>query len=123
MSETQPVKQPVCAVHVASRGPRFYRGADGVIQFKITLDARSSIGPRAMTEADKHQYPTAWKDFQDEEVAEALDAEAREAKRAEAERRALERISVTADPDVKAAHEAAAAERQAAMDKKRRGGL
>lgn len=116
--------RPVVAAHVSSRGPRFYRGEDGAIMFKITLDARSSIGPRPMIDADKHQYPTAWKAFEDEEAAEQLAAEERECIRAEGECQALERIGKPIDVHgAKAAADADKAERQAAMDRKRGGGL
>jgi hypothetical protein len=102
---TDIAKQPVCAVHVASRGPRFYRDETGAVMFKITLDARSSIGPRPATERDHHDYPAAWKAFQDGDVSAAEPTRPM--------------MSTEDHPDAKAAHERQAAERQRKMDERR----
>ena len=61
MAEAQ--KPPVCDIRIASKGPRFFRDEDGAVMFEIQLDSRSKIGPRAAIDADKHQYPTAWRAF------------------------------------------------------------
>lgn len=101
-------ERPVCDVRIASKGPRFFRGEDGVM-FEIQLDSRSKIGPRPMTAADKHQYPAAWSAFTTGEQSEA---------------EPLKRpITAEDHPDAKAAHGDEAAKRQAAMDRKRGGGL
>jgi hypothetical protein len=97
---------PVCAAHVSSRGPRFFR-ADAGVMFEFTLDARSKVGPRPMIAADKHQYPGAWRAFEEGEQAEPVKAG----------------VEFVDHPEAKAAHDQEKAERQRKMDAKRGGGL
>lgn len=106
MGETQ---HPVCAAHVSSRGPRFFRGEAGEVMFEITLDARSKIGPRPAIERDHHDYPKAWEAFTagEQSAAEPL---------------AL-MVKFEDHPEAKAAHDTEKAERQERMDRKRGGGL
>lgn len=100
--------EPVCAVHVASRGPRFFRTGEAVM-FEITLDSRSKIGPRPMRDEDRRQYPTAWKAFETGEVSAA-----------EPLTPLIEAVDI---PGAKAAQDAQKAERQRRMDARRGGGL
>lgn len=103
--------RPVCAAHVASRGPRFFKTDDGVM-FEITLDHRSKIGPRPATEEDSLAYPAAWRAFTDAEVSGAEPV---------APGKPL--VQFKDHPAAKAEAEKLAAERQAKMDAKRSGGL
>jgi hypothetical protein len=100
--------RPVCDVRIASKGPRFFRSEAGAPMFEIQLDSRSKIGPRPMIDADKHQYPKAWKAFVDGEpsAAEPLKPHVR----------------FEDHPKAKAAHDVDKAERQRRMDAKRGGG-
>jgi hypothetical protein len=80
MAEAQ--KPPVCDIRIASKGPRFFRDEDGAVMFEIQLDSRSKIGPRAAIDADKHQYPTAWRAFATGEQAAGDAAESQRRKNA-----------------------------------------
>lgn len=103
-----PAKAPICQVRIASKGPRFFRGEDGGVQFEIRLDSRSKIGPRPATELDADQYPAAWRAFAaGEEAAEPLTPQ-------------IEAVDI---PAAKAAQAAERSERQRRMDARRGGGL
>ena len=73
-------ERPVCDVRIASKGPRFFRDEKGAVMFEIQLDSRSKIGPRPVIDADKHQYPSAWREFT---TAEQAAAEAQKAAKRE----------------------------------------
>ncbi|HLO79215.1 MAG TPA: hypothetical protein VK196_22380 [Magnetospirillum sp.] len=56
---------------VFTYGARFFRTEDGTDMFEHRIDARSCIGPRAATKADKQNHPGKWADYLAEITAEA----------------------------------------------------